>query len=112
MAQSADYIKDSIGTEYRLHLGGNYFAETLVFSDKIHLVKYEVLDENVTTICLDEYIQLSLSQFDTIISRLYDIESVIPELSLVVPCYMREDHQNQEGAALCHECNPCGLFYC
>ena len=119
MAHAMDTIIESVGTDYRLHVGGNYYVETMKFSDKIHLVKYEELHGNdaedlygnIMTVCVDEYILLTPTQFNIIISKIHDIDAVIPELSLVVPCYMRDDHQNQEGAAMCVECNPPGVYH-
>jgi len=110
LAQSADIIMNSVGSSYRLHLGGNCFVETLPNSDKVHLLKYEELYEDVVILNADEYMALTADQFHTVMTKMYDIDDVIPELSLVIPCYMRQDHQNQLGAAMCFECNPPGLF--
>ena len=32
----------------------------------------------------------------------------MPELSTIRPCYLEDDHMNQEGAMMCSECNPFG----
>lgn len=111
LTQSADIIANAVGSSYRLHLGGNCFLETFPNSDKVHLTKYEQLYEDVVALNADEYIALTADQFHTVMARMCDIEAVIPELSLVIPCYMREDHKNQLGAAMCFECNPPGMFY-
>ena len=45
-------------------------------------------------------------EFDTLVKLKAEIEQVIPELNSVQPCWMSEDHMNQEGMLRCAECNP------
>ena len=37
-----------------------------------------------------------------------EIEKLLPELENVMPCYMQDDHANQEGFLRCKYCNPDG----
>jgi hypothetical protein len=46
------------------------------------------------------------SEYATLKSILSDIETLIPELENVVPCYLQDDHQNQLGMLGCRYCNP------
>ena len=110
-AQAADMIRNSVGVEYHFHLGAHFFVETLSTSDKIHFTKYEEIYEDVYGLCVDEGIALNLDLFNVIVEKMYEIEAMIPELVTIVPCYLREDHQNQLGALMCAECNPTNHFY-
>ena len=110
LVQAADIIKNNVGTDYYFHLGANCFIETLSTSENIHFAKYEEIYEDVHALSVDEGIALNKSQFNVIVEKMCEIEAVIPELSAIVPCYLREDHQNQLGAMTCPECNPSKTF--
>ena len=45
-------------------------------------------------------------EYEVLKSLLSEIESLIPELENVVPCYIMDDHQNQLGMLKCRYCNP------
>ena len=51
-------------------------------------------------------IGLRLTEWETLMKQIDIINQSIPELSTVVPCYLQDDHNNQEGALQCVECNP------
>ncbi len=51
-------------------------------------------------------IALRFDEFKVLVQSVNDINCHVPELADVVPCSMREDHQNQLGALSCSECNP------
>jgi hypothetical protein len=97
------------GRAYIRHLGGNVYCkveERCVCVDIRQYWKPLGQDAVVPTkkgICLrpEEYKKLK--------DIVPDIGGVIPELDGVVPCYLRSDHQNQEGLLECSECNPNGI---
>ena len=35
-----------------------------------------------------------------------DIDKLVPEMDYTTPCYMQEDHANQEVFLRCKTCNP------
>ena len=111
LVQAADMIRNSVGVDYHFHLGAYYFVETLSTSDKIHFTKYEEIYEDLYGLCVDEEIALNLDQFNIMVGKMCEIDALIPELSSTIPCYLREDHQNQQGAMMCPECNPSKQFY-
>ena len=96
-------IANNIGSHYSYHLGANYYAETFRPSEYIHFTKYEENFDGLRAISLDEGISLTQQQFELIVSKMCEIEAVIPELSVTVPCYLAEDHMNQLGALMCVE---------
>ena len=59
-------------------------------------------------LCTDESFVLTRQLFTVIAENFWQIEDVIPKLSLIIPCYLKEDHQNQMGYFMCTECNPHG----
>ena len=98
----------AIGTNHKVHLGGGFYVQTFYNSDNVHITKYEKTEKGLDLICTDESIVLTRQQFTIIADNFGQIEDVIPELSLIIPCYLKEDHQNQMGYFMCAECNPHG----
>ncbi|NJL55216.1 hypothetical protein HC928_08530 [bacterium] len=81
---------------------------TATSPDRIFFCKYEEIEE-LYILNNDEGISLSLEQFEILKSKMNEIESAIPEIFAIKPCYLREDHQNVEGSLMCSECYPSGL---
>lgn len=106
--QTVDVVKCAIGTNHQVHLGGGYYIETFFNSDNVHITKYDKQEDGICSISLAQSIVLTRYQFITISENFDKIQDVTPELSLIIPCYMNEDHQNQMGYAMCPECSPFG----
>ena len=106
LVHSTHMINSAIGTNHSVHLGGSVYAETFYMSDNVHITKYEKTKQGKYAICLDQNVKLSSNQFKTIIAHLDHIEYCVPELSIIRPCYLNDDHQNQMGYFQCSECNP------
>jgi len=51
-----------------------------------------------------EAITLSRDEFESLFELYPRIQSAAPALKTIYPCYI--DHQNQESALICPECNP------
>lgn len=100
-----DLIMNNIGADYSYHLGANYYAETFKKSDRIHFTKYDDRWDGLSVVSLDEGISITQKQFELIVSKVCAIEAVIPELSIITPCYLAESHKNHLNALSCDECN-------
>lgn len=104
LVQAADIILNSVGVNYKFHLGGDTYVETADKSDKILFSKYDYLN-NVRALVVDESITLTTEQFVTLVSKMADIEASIPELTIISPCYLRDDHKNiYKMFPKCNEC--------
>ena len=51
---------------------------------------------------------LRLSEWAKLKEIVREIADKHPDIATAKPCWMGEDHQNQEGAINCSECNPFG----
>lgn len=113
LAQCAQSLRDSLGSANTYHLGGGYYAETTASSQNVHLTKYDYdIKSDTWAINVEDGVTLKQQQFDLFITYLQDVENVIPELTVLTPCYLQEDHQNQYGFLTCPECNPSYGNYC
>lgn len=52
---------------------------------------------------------LTHREWDALLQHAAEVEQRVPELSQFSLCITADDHQNQEGAFSCKECNPWGL---
>lgn len=114
MAQCANNIRNDVGTEFNYHLGGNFYAETLTTTQNVHLLKYEQTYDDINEwpymMDTENKIALTTEEFDTYIANIDKIEKALPELSILKPCYLWDDHRFGEGTLVCSECNPNGCW--
>ena len=84
---------------YGHHIGGNVYGNAAENGVCVDIRQYwKPQEELVPTkkgICLRHLKEL-----------LPEIGNALPELSVVVPCFLQSDHMNQLGALQCSECNP------
>ena len=80
---------------------------TIEVKDFVHDIRQFWLPEHTDQVQLTRKgIALKFDEFDTLIKLKAEIEQVIPELDQMQPCWMSDDHMNQEGLMNCRECNP------
>ncbi|KAL5021594.1 hypothetical protein ScPMuIL_000749 [Solemya velum] len=85
------------------HLGGNLIVtvdKRFPTVDIRHFDKLRGSDEPRPT---RKGVAMRLDRFKSVVELM---PHLIPELEKTVPCYMRDDHQNQLGFLQCPECNP------
>ena len=89
-------------TFYRRHLGGNWHV-TVQSGFKCVDIRKFWLPENATEMCATRKgIALTFEQYKELKNGLRTIDSFIPELRDVVPCYSIPNHDLQA----CAECSP------
>jgi hypothetical protein len=111
LVDSINDIDEALDHEraYIRHLGGNVYCkieERCICVDIRQYWKPLGQDGVVPT---KKWICLRLEEYNKFKNIVPDIGGVIPELDRVVPCYLRSDHQNQEGLLECSECNSNGI---
>lgn len=108
----ANFIEESIDTNemqrerQQRHLGGGVMltvGESYIAMDIRQYWKPKDSDEPCPT---KRGVQLSYEQAKKLLDVMKVIRDFVPDLDDTVPCYMNEDHQNQEGMLWCRECNP------
>ena len=92
---------------YQGHLGGNMFVNvSKEFPMRVDIRQYFFPSGESVPKPTRRGISLFITEWRDLISCSKDLESKVPELEDLQPCYMQEDHQNQEGMLKCKECNP------
>lgn len=111
LAQCSELIMNSVGSTASYHLGSGYYAKTSTNTSEVEICKYDY-DTQIGVLMLNyqERITLEKSQFEAFISLIQEIENVIPELSILIPCYLQEDHQKPGGHLTCPECTPVNSY--
>ena len=110
LIHGVDLIMNNFGSNYSYHLGGNYYVQTFKASPYIHFVKYDDNCSGTPVISLDEGIAITLIQFELFVSKVCEIEDVLPELSVLTPCYLTHDRVKGDEGSECEECYPKNLL--
>ena len=104
----ANGVKESINQDKVFHIGGGYHVETNLHEDKVIFTLADYSPEDGTITGTAMLFSLDSRQFEQLLSAIPEVQFAVPELSIMIPCYRQEDHQNALGALLCYECNPYG----
>ena len=90
------------GTFYRRHLGGNWHVTVQTGFNCVDIRKFW-LPEGATQICATRKgVSLSFPEYKELRNGLRSLDSYIPELRDIVPCYLEPDHLTNQ----CKECSP------
>lgn len=104
--RSVDLLKANQPVDYNQHVGGGYYVSVNKDFKCVNIRRY-FLPPNATkelpTRC---GIALRLSEWDTLLVKVRELQERLPELKIVKPCYSSDDHANQIGYLNCIECNP------
>lgn len=91
----------------KFHLGAGVYITVTKDNPCVDIRKYWMnppnQDESLPT---KKGICLRPTEYDTLMKSRCKVEDLLPELKDEIPCYMNEDHQNQEGMLRCKMCNP------
>ena len=91
---------------YTKHLGGNWYVSVSKKIARVDIRRFWLPEGANDIKPTRKGISLTFKQFSELLRILDEINSYVPELSDVISCIEREDHQNQIGALQCQECNP------
>ena len=92
------------------HLGANVFVKVRKNNPCVDIRQFWApLSEAVPT---KKGLCMRPSEYAALKTFVPEIEKMLPELENVIPCYMQDDHANQEGFLRCKYCNPDGYTQC
>ena len=91
---------------FKHHLGRNNFVQINSGFKVVDLRQFWLPDGTDRIQPTRKGIALKFDEFDTLVKLKPEIEQVMPELEHIQPCWMSDDHMNQEGLMNCRECNP------
>jgi hypothetical protein len=93
-------------TDYVRHFGGGYYVSVISSNNHVDLRRF-YLNERGEIKPTTDGIDLSIDEWCDLMNQLLIIMSYEPNLTIVRPCHMREDHLNNPNVALsCRECFP------
>lgn len=99
-------LNDGYNSTGIIHLGGNVHAEKSKGWNSIDLRKWWIPDNSTAIAPTKKGICLRNAEWVNLTFHIGTINSYIPEMVEVTPCFQSECHQNQLGFYNCPECNP------
>ena len=92
---------------WRLDLvGSNVFVTVKAGNPCVNIRQFWRPNKEESVVPTKKGLCLRPFEFSSLKSIVSKIEELVPELDAVVPCYARDDHQNQLGMLRCKTCNP------
>ena len=88
------------------HIGGNIFLTVRSDNPCVDLRKYWKPENEENLVPTKKGICLRPAEYITLKSHVSTLEKEVPQLETILPCFMRDDHQNQLGMLRCATCNP------
>jgi hypothetical protein len=103
---AVDEHKNGKDIHFNYHLGRNNFVQVNSGFQVVDLRQFWLPEGTDRVQPTRKGIALKFDEFDILVKLKPEIEQVIPELDQMQPCWMSDDHRNQEGLMNCRECNP------
>jgi len=97
-------IKGESNISYESHIGGNVFVQVTSPYRVVDIRQRYFKDGRLYYTKVG--IKLHPQGWQKVLDTRCTVIDCIPNLDDHLPCFMREDHQNQEGALTCPECSP------
>ena len=90
------------------HLGSNWMVTVNNLYPGVDIRKFWMPPTSNELSATKKGMFLTYERFDRLKNVISEIPHFLPELNMVVPCYLQDDHQNQMGALECRQCHPNG----
>jgi hypothetical protein len=87
-------------------VGANVILKVIKDNPCVEVRKYCMPPNQTEVVPTKKGLCLRLTEYKALRDCVYDIENNLPELKNVIPCYMRDDHNNQLGMLKCNYWNP------
>ena len=87
-------------------IGGNIFITVRSGNPCVDLRKYWKPENEENLVPTKKRIHLGPAEYITLKSHASTLDKKIPQLETILPCFMRDNHQNQIGMLRCATCNP------
>jgi hypothetical protein len=91
----------------RFEIGGNWAVKITGGISCVDIRRWYYEGQDQTPHPTRDGIALRLTEWNMFKKHIPTIQTHRADIAAVVPCYLREDHYNQDGAMNCCECNPC-----
>ena len=101
--------KDENFQDFKVHIGGGVYATIDKNFKKVDFRRFWKPTDEEQPIPTKSGISLTFEEFRLFVSLIPEIETVDAFKNAKL-CILSDDHQNQEGALRCFECNPFGDF--
>ena len=88
------------------NIGGNIILTVRSDNPCVDIRKYWKPENEVNLVPTKKGICLRPTEYVNLKSHVSNLEKEVPQLETIVPCFMRDDHQNQLGMLRCPTCNP------
>ena len=88
------------------HLGANVFVKAKEDNPCMDIRQYWIPPNQQESVPTKKGLCLRSMEYKALTDQMSEIEKHLPELQNVIPCYMQDDHSNQEGMMRCKMCNP------
>lgn len=99
-----DVIKGECAVHYEAHIGGNVYVQ-VTSPYRIVDIRQRYFDKG-KLFYTKAGVKLHPLGWQKLLDTRSRVIDSIPNMDEQVPCFMRDDHQNQEGALSCSECSP------
>ena len=109
MERIVDLLKANQPVDYYQHIGGRYYVTITKEYRCLNIRRYFMPPNAAKEIPTRSGIALKLTEWDSLLLKIRELQEHLPELKLAKPCYSSLDHSNQQGYLACIECNPFGL---
>ena len=95
------------GTHFSSHIGSGKYIRLKSFANRpyVDIRQYWKTKEG-EIIPTKRGVLLTGVEYLQFVKEIKNIRKLVPELDTTMPCFLREDHQNQVGYLECKECNP------
>lgn len=90
------------------HLGSNWFVTLDSRYPGVSIRKFYLPDGSDQLRPTTKGTFLPFARFHQVACAIATLSLLVPEVADFIPCFMRDDHQNQRGALDCPHCNPNG----
>ena len=108
LALATDMVDTAMNKNEDLHyhIGGNIFLTVRSDNPCVDIRKYWKPENEVNLVPTKKGICLRPTEYVNLKSHVSNLEKEVPQLETIVPCFMRDDHQNQLGMFRCPTYNP------
>ena len=80
---------------FRQHIGGAWYVSVTSGFKCVDIRKYFMIDGQLKPTRIG--IGLRMSEWENLVKAIPSIHADRPDIAATVPCYLREDHNNQQG---------------
>ena len=106
VTRSVEALDTDQDVNLQLHLCGNWNVSVTEGFNCVDLRQFWLPPGEDTVVATKRGIALKISEFKRLFELIEEINTTVPGFDQIQTCNERDDHQNQEDALRCSECNP------